>query len=209
MFTKLKEKFTSDRGDSTLVSTILVIPLILGILITMIDVSVYFANRGQVLNMVRDGARQVAIFGGDGTATSATPLEKAYGQSRTTVCAGLSSNAVVKDAVKSTTTATECSVLRNVGTTNGLISFHVDSIVCGVANSAGNFTGSATTNIGQQVGCELTWSYDSIPGSGLSFMNRAKSMGYTGAEALKEMSHVTKVNTTSEVNMSGIPLQAW
>lgn len=210
MFTKLKEKFASDRGDSTLVSTILVIPLILGILITMIDVSVYFANRGQVLNMVRDGARQVAIFGGDGTATSATPLEKAYsGQSRATVCGGLSSNAVIKDAVKSTTTATECSVLRNIGTTNGLISFHVDSIECGVANASGDFTGSATTNIGQQVGCELTWSYDSIPGSGLSFMNRAKSMGFSGAENLKDMSHVTKVNTTSEVSMANIPLQNW
>lgn len=209
MFTKLKEKFTSDRGDSTLVSTILVIPLILGILITMIDVSVYFANRGQVLNMVRDGARQVAIFGGDGTATSATPLEKAYGQSRTTVCAGLSSNPTVSAALKSTTTATECSVLRNVGTTQGLISFRVTNIQCGVANSAGDFTGSATTNIGQQVGCQLTWKYDSIPGSGLSFLEKAKSMGYTDAEGLKEMDHITKVNTTSEVNMSGIPLQAW
>jgi Flp pilus assembly protein TadG len=209
MFTKLKEKFTSDRGDSTLVSTILVIPLILGILITMIDVSVYFANRGQVLNMVRDGARQVAIFGGDGTATTATPLEKAYGQSRTTVCAGLSANPVISAAVKATTTATECSVLRNVGTTQGLISLRVTDIQCGVANSAGAFTGTQTTNIGQQVGCQLTWRYDSIPGSGLGFMERAKTMGYGSAKSLKDMGHITKVNTTSEVNMSGIPLQNW
>lgn len=211
MFTKLKEKFASDRGDSTLVSTILVIPLILGILITMIDVSVYFANRGQVLNMVRDGARQVAIFGGDGTATATTPLEKAYGQSRATVCAGLSSNAVVKAAFNNaTTTATECSVLRNIGNTNGLISLRVTSIQCGVAPSGGNgdFTNNKTSNIGQQVGCEVTWRYDSIPGSGLGFMQKAKQIGYSN-QTLAEMDHVTKVNTTSEVNMSNIALQNW
>lgn len=209
MLKNLRRKLNSDKGDSTLVSTILVIPLILGILITMIDVAVYFADRGQILNITRDGARQVAIFGGDGTATAATPLEVAYGQSRSSVCAGVESMPMVSEAFNSgTTTAIECSVLRNIANTAGLISVRVTSVQCGAATSAGDFTVNKTNNIGQQVGCEVHWAYDSIPGSGLSFLQRARSLGYA-QDGLKDMDHVTKVNTTSEVNLNGIPLQNW
>lgn len=209
MFTKIRKLFGSDRGDSTLVSTILVIPLILGILITMIDVAVYFGNRGQILNVARDGARQVAIFGGDGTATQATPLERAYGQSRTTLCAGLSTAPMVSAAYSSSSSAIECGVMRSIANTQGLISIRLTGVTCGVVPSGGSgaFTANATTNIGQQVGCEIRWRYDSIPGSGLGFLERAKSMGYNDAQGLSQMDHVTKVNTTSEVNMSGVPLQ--
>ena len=198
MWNRLKKKMREERGDSTLVSTILVIPLVIGILITMIDTSVYFANRGQVLESVRDGARQVAIFGGDGTATEATPLQKAYGLSRTSSCSGLATNDMVKTAVKSTTSAVECGVLKNLSNTNGLVSIRVTGITCGAATSAGAFTGSKTSSIGQQVGCDLKWVYDSIPGSGLSFMN-----------TLKGQTNSTKVNTTSEVSLNGINLQSW
>lgn len=198
MWNKLKKKIRGERGDSTLVSTILVIPLIVGILITMIDVSVYFANRGQVLETVRDGARQVAIFGGDGSATQATPLQKAYGLSRASTCSGLASNAMVKEAYSASSSAVECGVLKNIANTNGLISIRVTGISCGAATSAGAFTGSKTSSIGQQVGCDLTWRYDSIPGSGLSFM--------TG---LSNKAQKTKVNTTSEVSLNNIKLQNW
>lgn len=208
MFTKIRARLSSDRGDSTLVSTILVIPLILGILITMIDVSVYFANRGQILNTVRDGARLVAIYGGDGTATAATPLEKAYGQTRTAACTGISAMPMVSAAFNSNTTAIECGVLRNIANTGGLVSVRVTSITCGAADSAGNFVGSRATAIGAQVGCQLNWRYDSIPGSGLSFMERAKSLGIN-QDSLKEMTQVTKVNATSEVNLASVPLQNW
>lgn len=199
MFSKLRGRFRSDRGDSTLVSTIIVMPLIIGILITMIDVSVYFSNRGQMLNIVRDAARQVAIFGGDGTATMATPLEYAYGVTRNTSCAGLSSSPVVSQAYNPTTSsAIECSLLNSISKTAGFVSITVNSVQCGAADSSGNFTGSTAISIGSQVGCQVSWQYNSIPGSGLGFL-----------QALKATPQITKVNATSEVSQNGILCQNW
>jgi len=205
MFSKLRTKLRSDRGDSTLVSTVLVIPLILGILITMIDVSVYFSNRGQMLNLVRDSSRQVAIFGGDGTATYVTPLEYAYGVNRTTACSGLDTRPMVANAYKSTTsTAIECSLLKNISNSSGFVSVTVEDIQCGAATSAGNFTLTKALLIGSQVGCELTWRYDSIPGSGLGFMSRLRF-----DDAGNILDQVTKVNATSEVSQANVQCQNW
>ena len=209
MLTRFLTKLRRDKGDSTLVSTIIVLPLILGILITMIDVAVYFSNRGQMLNIARDGARLTAIYGGDGNATHATPLEIAYGQSRTTTCAGINAMPRVQQAFDNVvSSAVECGIMRNVANSIGFVSVRLVSVQCGAADASGNFTGHQTVNMGQQVGCELRWAYDSIPGSGLGFLNRARSMGF-GNETLETMTHVIKVNSTSEVNLNGIPLQGW
>ena len=81
MFTKLRNvvrwRCGSDKGDSELVSLLILLPLLLAMLISIIDSSMYFANRSQVQAAARDGARQVAIMGGAGN----TPIEKAYGSS--------------------------------------------------------------------------------------------------------------------------------
>ncbi len=204
MFSKIRTKLRSDRGDSTLVSTILVIPLILGILITMIDVSVYFSNRGQMLNLVRDSARQVAIFGGDGTAAYVTPLEYAYGVNRTTACATLNTRPMVSNAFGASSTAIECGLLKNVSNSAGFVSVTVESIQCGAATSAGNFTLSKALLIGSQVGCELEWRYDSIPGSALGFMERLRF-----DDDGNQMNQRTKVNATSEVSQAGVQCQNW
>ena len=55
-------KDSKDRGDSELVSLVLLIPLIVGILFTMIDMSVYFSNRAQIQSAARDAARTVASW---------------------------------------------------------------------------------------------------------------------------------------------------
>ena len=94
-------KDSKDRGDSELVSLVLLIPLIVGILFTMIDMSVYFSNRAQIQSAARDAARTVAIMGGNGTSLSGTPIEVKYGSRRQKACEGLATNERTKKAYSS------------------------------------------------------------------------------------------------------------
>lgn len=194
-----------DRGDSTLVSTILVIPLILGILITMIDLSVYFSNRSQVMNMARDAVRVIAIYGGNGTDTQATPLEAAYGISRATACSGAPQNdPAVNEAYnnadpalttnRTNSTAVECQLMNTMATSSTLINVQLERLTCGPQKS---------TQIGSQVYCVVEWRYGSIPGSALGFLQRAKDLYQ--ADGLDGIQTV-RVNSTSEVNLATVNL---
>ena len=62
------KSFKSDRGDS-LVSFIIVVPVLLMILITSVDYGIFMLNRGQIQAVARDAARTVAIYGGNGDAS--------------------------------------------------------------------------------------------------------------------------------------------
>ncbi len=53
----------SDRADSNIITFILIFPLFFSFLVTMIDTSMYFANRSTIQQVARDGTRQAAIFG--------------------------------------------------------------------------------------------------------------------------------------------------
>lgn len=65
----IRKRFTRKRlgkenGSSDIVVTLFMIPFVLGLVFALIDVSTYFQVRAQVQNITRDGARQVAIYGG-------------------------------------------------------------------------------------------------------------------------------------------------
>jgi len=198
-------KTKEDRGDSTLVSTILVIPLLLGILITMTDLSIYFSNRSQIMNMARDAVRTVSIYGGNGTDTAATPLEVAYGISRASACNGEpQTNPMVNAAYnnadtalttsRTNSTAVECSLMKTLATSASLISVEITNVTCGPQKS---------TQIGSQVYCVVRWKYNSVPGSGLGFLQRAKDI-YNEDGVYAEQT--IRVNSTSEVNLATVNL---
>lgn len=60
---RLKETRDYEEG-SDIVTTLFMIPFILGLIFVMVDVSSYFQARSAVQSIVRDGARQVALYGG-------------------------------------------------------------------------------------------------------------------------------------------------
>lgn len=67
MITKLRaltQKQSDKETGSDIVTTLFLIPLIVALLFTMIDVSTYFQTKTQVQNITRDGARTVALLGG-------------------------------------------------------------------------------------------------------------------------------------------------
>jgi Flp pilus assembly protein TadG len=170
------KRMRSDKGSSELISLIILLPIVLAILFTMIDASIYFSNRAQVQAAARDGARTAAIMGGDGTATTATPIELKYGVPRSTACVGLSTSPMTKTAYKpATTSAIECQVLQAFTRNSSLISVEITSVIC---------TPSVTAAVGSKTTCTVDWDYNSIPGSSLGFIKIGQSNTVVGtAEA--------------------------
>lgn len=191
----LFSKFKRDRGDSTLVSTIVVIPLIVAFLITSIDSTIYLLNRQVILTSARDATRTVAIFGGDGTNTVETGLEKQYG-SPTNPCAGnLRNSPVIQTPYDPYThsSAIECQLMSNLASSNSLTNVQIKDVTCGPKLS---------TFIGQQAYCEITWSYPGLPGSGLTLMRAAGNANLKAGQGL-DADQKTRVTSTTEVNLSG------
>lgn len=186
MIRKMRKRTKTDRGDSELVSLLILLPIVLGILFTMIDSSVYFANRAQMQAAARDGARTVAIMGGDGTPSRATPIEKRYGVTKAQACKDLDKSpvtAAVYAAKGSQLTPIECQVLQSYSTA-GLVSVEVTNVVCGPQR---------TVNVGAKTECTVDWAYSSIPGSTLGFIKIGKE-------------NTTKGSAESEVDLRDVSL---
>lgn len=160
------KQFRSDRGDS-LVSAVIVLPLIIFLIFTAIDFSLYMGNRGMIQGIARDGARTVAIMGGDGTNNKGTTIEKAYGASRASACNDLDA----ASGYKSTNSAIECDLIKNLKNSKGLVNIQVNSVTC---------SPQYTTYIGQRVSCEIDWEYKGIGVSGLTFIDSTDSVKTTG-----------------------------
>ena len=175
MFKKLYKRLKSDRGDS-LVSAVFVIPIMFMLIVTAVDFSLYLTNRSQIQSVARDGARTVAIMGGDGTATMGTPIEAKYGQSRATACTGLSGG-IASNAFTNNSTPIECNIIRGLNESNGIVNATVKSVNC---------TPNVTTFIGQRVTCEVQWEYGGIAGSFFSIV-RKDNMSVTAGSAESEV----------------------
>lgn len=61
---KLKGQRLGRENGSDIIVTLFALPVVLAIVFSLIDVSTYFQTRAQVENITRDGARQVALYGG-------------------------------------------------------------------------------------------------------------------------------------------------
>ena len=213
MLKRILKKVKSDRGSSSLVSFILLVPLFLGIVATGVDLAFYFANRGQVEAIARDAARTVAIFGGNGNVAQATTLENSYGSSRASACSSGRSDLrdapnkyLFVDTNKASYTTTECNVLAAIANTTGIVSFSLDlteinegraepvskAIVCGPDQA---------TTIGSRTYCTINYSYRGMPGSPLSFIQVRGGEGT--ASGLLSSNTVTK-SAESEVANPGL-----
>lgn len=181
MFKKIQKIMRSDRGDSNVVSLVIALPLLVGILFTIFDISCYFANRAYVQTVAHNGARTVSIMGGDGNATKGTPLEVKYGLNRTDICGTVSTTKRAAAAKTATSTAIECNMMVALQDASGLINVTINSVKC---------TPDATQAIGERTSCEVKWTYGGTPGSGMSFLQLGKE-------------NTTAGSSESEVNIGG------
>lgn len=159
---KIYEKLRKDRADS-IVSAIIVFPIMASFLITGVDYSIFMGNRGRIQGIARDSARTVAIMGGNGIPKSnlVTPIQKAYGTSRSKACSKIDNKSIAYGALNDNSSSTECQVIKALTVDKGLVDVSVSAVQC---------TPQVATSIGAQVTCTVTWEYDGIPGSILTFI---------------------------------------
>lgn len=60
-----QRKIRDESGSTEVVTTLIMIPLVLWLILSLIDVSLYFQARTSVQNVARDASRQVAVWGGN------------------------------------------------------------------------------------------------------------------------------------------------
>lgn len=192
MFKNILKKLRSDRGDGSLVAMIIVLPLLLGVLFTIVDLSAYFANRAYVQTVAHNGARTVSIMGGDGTESKGTPIEKKYGLSRAATCGEVDGTGIAAKALKSTSSAIECNMMISLQEASGLINVTIQNVVC---------TPNSTTSIGQRTSCAITWGYGGTPGSWMAFVPAHDGLDGSSKHFAEE--NTTAGSSESEVNLNG------
>ena len=194
----LKKKAKSDRGASSLISFILLVPLFLGLVITAVDLSFYFSNRAQVEAVARDAARTVAIFGGDGDTTQATSIERSYGTSRATACSTSRTDItdapnkyIFTNASRNNLSAVECNVLAALANNTGLVSISDEPVVveCGPRQAQ---------TVGTRTYCTIVYTYSGMPGAPMSFVQMRQADG--SSAGMLSTNTVTK-SSESEVAM--------
>lgn len=197
----------SNRADSSLVSTIILIPLLLIVLVSIVDMGFYFSARAQYQNLARDAARTVAIYGGNGTATQMTPIEAKYGLTKASACAG------VKDGLPADTpfdaadyTAVECNLMKAALNTRGVVMIELAVIKDNKSGKMANCSPVQTSSIGQSVSCELGWNYTPLPLSGMNFLmdNDVWTKNHKSAPLSNNVSHGESAAETDTFNYQGL-----
>lgn len=185
---RLRRQRQSDRGDSSMVSFVLIIPLFFSIIMTIVDSSVFFSNTAIMSNLTRDAARQAAIVGGPGNGYYYSKLEATYGFDDCMVIPG-SGFMFVGNAV-------ECELLNRIHGGAGLVNVTPMYVQCNVqmVDALANDY-NLTSKMGQSVWCTTGWTYDGIPGSAMGFFT---GLGNGGGNPLQR----TREVALSEVGLS-------
>jgi hypothetical protein len=231
----VKRRINSESGDSQIVTLVLILPFFFSFLITIIDTSIYFSDNGTIQQVARDGARQVAIFGGAGDTTQETPIEASYSSSSDSCSDPRSINSNVPGGLVTSSydyadgqpepaavgNALECYLLsqlvpdasyENASGGEALVNVQIQAVQCGPFE---------VQEIGSQTYCEIWWTYNGVPGSVLSFINQPTSNSAgpeciagpeNGASAVSSPSLLqcnnTRITSESEVDMAGVTMTA-
>lgn len=192
-FEWVSEQARNDDGESTVISTVFVFPILLMMIITMIDIPIFYSNRNLLQNDLRQGARTAAILGG-----TSTKLSDVYGNSTADACAAgsgdevtsryavvgkLSTDGDISSLVDKQITVSgknvnlitggksmvTCATAYSIFTNNGYIAFQVYNIHCGP---------QSTRYIGESTFCRADYYYNGIPGGSMSLIGGTNHFGW-------------------------------
>lgn len=142
---RFSKRIRDDSGAHTTIEFIILILVFFAILMTVLDIGMFFNNRSIIYNAAGNGARLVAVFGG----TDPNRISTQYS------VVGMTSNCN-SSAINS---EVACSVYEELLQSNTSVNSSITNISCGPNRTAG---------IGDRTFCEVTYKYHGLPGSGLS-----------------------------------------
>lgn len=157
MFRGLRKR-VDDKGDS-LVSLLLIIPLIFTMMLSALDVYFHQGNMATVQTLARDGARTISILGGDDNGNkNSSKLAKIHGVSKATACGALASMKNTTAASSNAYSSTECELATRVAMIDGrgMTNLKVTDVTCGPSLT--------TAPAGQGMTyCSITWESKPLP----------------------------------------------
>lgn len=181
-----------DNAESTIVSMVILFPLLLTMLITMIEVPLLFSNRNLLQSNLQQGARTVAILGsnGNGGALARTYADSNAcsnsadipGEGSTPILSVYSGDKPLVGEQSIVACETAIAIAQN----SGFIAFDVYDVKC---------SPNLAERIGQPTTCQATYYYSGIPGGTMSLIGGTNQ--YTIGNEAKDLGEIQKKNAES------------
>lgn len=184
----IQSRAGSDSADSTVITSVMVWPLLIMMLITMIEIPILFENRSVLQNDLRSGAKVAATLGGVNTVSS--KLAATYGAAD--ACSHLTSTAkaIMKSGWRSTDAVT-CATASIIASNKTYIGLTIYDLTCGP---------SVTETVGAATYCEAKYNYTGIPGGSMSLIGGTQHLGYGTGD-------ITTIQSTDGHGHSGSGIQ--
>lgn len=161
------KRFKEEKGSSNSVAFLFILFVISIMLISFIDVGLYFNVKNQVQDAAENGARNVALYGGTG---STNALRKNVSNTDAVD--------VVYNSIPETFKSTSANPVKIIGSVssgkndkgrdeynNSQYGIRKGDITCGTINEASwNVAEGNTKSAGDPVGCEISFGYRGIAG---------------------------------------------
>lgn len=163
-FLNNRSQADSDKGSADLTVMVMFLPVIAGIVLSMIEANFYFGNKASYEALAEKGANTISIMGGAGSYDQQTNLEESFGRNTTqsdidTCMEGSSKEATDANAV-------ECWIVDALETSPIAASSIID-VDCGPPTTA---------NIGDRAYCTIEFSHQPMT---LSILNLSTNHSVT------------------------------
>lgn len=197
---KLCRKVCGEKASET-IALIIILPLLWGLIMTIIDFGIFMQDRTMLVSDMREGARTVAIFGGSNKVSN--DLIRAYGttcgMTPSTTGGGYRGDATNNSAYGNDLVA--CLLKNQIMMNKGYSQIVISNIKCGVSNPGNptNPTLDSKVKIGQAVSCSAHYRYMGLPGSALGLFGGNFMLG--GADSSADNGSLLKVN--AEIRNTG------
>lgn len=153
------KRFNSNKAASNTIEFLFVLVVIFLIFSILVDYNSWSINRNAIQAAAQNGARLVAVYGGDG----GTEIEQKYGAAKSGGCAG---------------SAVECFVVDQIKNTPLVGSVQVTNVDCGP---------SKVDEIGARTHCLVEYTWGGLAGSPLMTMDAFRNVRVASSSASEVM----------------------
>lgn len=171
---RMKAESSSDSADASIITSLMLLPVVFFLLISVIDVGFYFMNEATVTKAAREGAETAATLGGVGSAGFYAVAEHNYParKSQSDLARGTNEfGFTVRNTI-------EYLVAEQLVQTNSTYELHLDDVTCYVYRpEIGSRHNHRVQSLGHRPICEVSWRYDGLPLSGWGMVQSRDDSG--------------------------------
>lgn len=154
---------SSDSADGNIIAFMILMPFVFFLILSAIDVGMYFTNTNNIRNAAMDSAQQAASVAGTGSISNISNLERSFGnyQTRSQLAAGVPGLPGLN--IRNTP---EWNVVTTLDDNESLYRVVLDEVTCAVDNGTGGGdidSGNYVHDMSQRTYCRVEWQYDGLP----------------------------------------------